>query len=569
MLFSQRAQKFAHRLGAALLAGSLLSSPWWTPAAGQPALRQNGDSPFIIEWEVKHRFRLVKPGLGPPMQYRWLHSKLFDRSADSDDNLIPSDALHRQITFDNHEELSYDANDHSFGKSFLFPRSFVVRLSIRNALAEAVCEWRIGGSSPARSLCSEYDVEVPSDEVEVSARVMEQSELTHSATTKIKVNDVLIVVMGDSYASGEGNPDAVCGAGAKVDRGGNCINDNSEALWLDSNCHRSLLSWPILGAWEFAIEHKHHSVAVASFACSGAKLEDGLLSEQIDPPGKVPLRPQIEAARQALCGMTASGREANALQPPRCRDGRAKPDLVVLSIGGNDAGFAPFVSAALDGRVKVTAGADGGTLRTEYAEMETTHRPLEDITEVRYDRYPKLNTQLQRAFEIDAASILIATYPDPSHLSAHLFCSDKRLPHAISSGKFDDHCPVVKAQDGLRDVFFELVKGTTGKYALDAEKVQLMHDQFLLPMNNAIRANASKFSWTPFELYENPKQQEPPYGYCLCDTSRTTVYHQSKKLQGDNLGTLHPNKRGTLVYAERLNTYLESRFKNSLSASKQ
>jgi RES domain-containing protein len=78
------------------------------------------------------------------------------------------------------------------------------------------------------------------------------------------LKDFLIVSMGDSLASGEGNPDV---------RGDyDPVGPDRLARWKDKRCHRSALSGPALAARAIEKADPHSSVSFISVACSGARI---------------------------------------------------------------------------------------------------------------------------------------------------------------------------------------------------------------------------------------------------------------------------------------------------------
>ena len=203
----------------------------------------------------------------------------------------------------------------------------------------------------------------------------------------IAVSDVLVVGLGDSFASGEGNPDIAVRfsrersadygeSDAKLSLAGyparmgdwKQIGDKSfiaqNARWLDQACHRSLYSQQMRAALQLAVEDPHRAVTFVGLACSGAEVTDGLFlrykgNEWVPNP---PLLSQISAAAEAQCGKTQSealdlpeayhlnGRipELKNLVLRKCPRERArKIDLIFLSIGGNDVGFSRLVANAV------------------------------------------------------------------------------------------------------------------------------------------------------------------------------------------------------------------------------
>lgn len=215
--------------------------------------------------------------------------------------------------------------------------------------------------------------------VEIGGRVVVETE--------IKVRDILIAAMGDSFASGEGNPDIpvrfsrdraadygksgsrnLSGFPARIgdwkqigDRA--FISEN--ARWLDQACHRSLYSHQLRAALQLAVEDPHRAVTFVGLACSGAEITAGLFlrykgNEWVPNP---PVLSQISAVAEAQCGK----RDSSPMDLPeayhmkgaipelkgglvlrKCdRENARKIDLLMLSIGGNDIGFSRLVANAV------------------------------------------------------------------------------------------------------------------------------------------------------------------------------------------------------------------------------
>ncbi|MGZ5356167.1 MAG: SGNH/GDSL hydrolase family protein [Solirubrobacterales bacterium] len=116
----------------------------------------------------------------------------------------------------------------------------------------------------------------------------------------------LVVSLGDSVASGEGNPDG-----------------RNPVRWQSRRCHRSLRSGQALASTEaLAAEAADRFV---SFACSGAQIDVGVLGpyKGIEPRGDEPLKPQVESLAAVAEGRTL--------------------DAVIVSAGANDIGFSKVV----------------------------------------------------------------------------------------------------------------------------------------------------------------------------------------------------------------------------------
>lgn len=203
------------------------------------------------------------------------------------------------------------------------------------------------------------------------------------AEVAAKVTDLLIVGMGDSFASGEGNPDvpvrfsaersadyddklrgypARVGSWGKIGERG-FIEEN--ARWQDQACHRSLYSHQLRAALQIAVEDPHRAVTFVGLACSGAETVWGLFlrykgHEWVPNP---PVLSQVSAAAEAQCANAGAkdydlpeAYHMNGRIPElqgglvlrKCDADKARRiDLLFLSVGGNDIGFARLVANAV------------------------------------------------------------------------------------------------------------------------------------------------------------------------------------------------------------------------------
>jgi lysophospholipase L1-like esterase len=148
--------------------------------------------------------------------------------------------------------------------------------------------------------------------------------VTNSGRTKNtsipgQVRGFTILSLGDSYASGEGNPRNI-GAWLGLR---NPLSPFT-AYWDDVDCRRSTRAAPAQAA--LAIEKSDPKVPVTfvHLACSGATVNSGVLGPQT---GARQTESQIDQARRVLRGQ--------------------RVDAVLLSIGGNDVGFTSILQACV------------------------------------------------------------------------------------------------------------------------------------------------------------------------------------------------------------------------------
>ena len=145
-----------------------------------------------------------------------------------------------------------------------------------------------------------------------------------SATAVREVRDIVVLALGDSMTSGEGNPDRDVVWGAN--RFGVVPHPVRAAVWKDRQCDRSAASWAALVARR--LENPSTSVTFLDFACSGADTNQvGFATYNGEDPGRHDhaLAPQVTAAQRALGPLTDPATRA--------------VDAVLMSTGINDLDF--------------------------------------------------------------------------------------------------------------------------------------------------------------------------------------------------------------------------------------
>jgi len=142
---------------------------------------------------------------------------------------------------------------------------------------------------------------------------------TSVSSKTVIVRDFLVVSMGDSLASGEGNPDVA-----------------GPPLWYDRRCHRSGKSGPARAALQLEQLSRQFSVTFLSVACSGASITSGLMGEYDgqEDVGLGPIPPQVKDVGWLLCPANVT---CNSKWDIR------EIDALVVNIGGNDLHFSKIV----------------------------------------------------------------------------------------------------------------------------------------------------------------------------------------------------------------------------------
>ncbi|MBI5156397.1 MAG: hypothetical protein HZA58_00135 [Acidimicrobiia bacterium] len=208
---------------------------------------------------------------------------------------------------------------------------FGVRLeaSGTEGLPVAAYAWRltgsgVGGVSELHELGPSLDVMLPEGQYLAEVRAMVPlpwgTAVIRGRGTFV-VDDLLVVTIGDSYASGEGNPETRRlgpPAPARWGDGGDAAATAAHAA-----AHRSTVAWPVRLALALEAADPHTSVTFVSVAASGARIDHGILSPQSQTTPS-----QVD--------------QVSALV------GERPIDLFLVQEGGNSVGFARVVRALVE-----------------------------------------------------------------------------------------------------------------------------------------------------------------------------------------------------------------------------
>ena len=77
--------------------------------------------------------------------------------------------------------------------------------------------------------------------------------------------------------------------------------EKASARWLSRDCHRSQYGYPFRVSIQLALENRHRSVTLASFTCSGAEVVEGLFGELVPREGDEKVRAQLDQLSELLC----------------------------------------------------------------------------------------------------------------------------------------------------------------------------------------------------------------------------------------------------------------------------
>ena len=357
----------------ALLASALAT------AFGQRAEAQSGANTGLqISWEVRNRFRLFREERDFLLHVESGRSRSILSSEQglelqSDGRGWARNMVNR-LCIDLQGRVSEPCTRDNVKESYLTPtdHSIVVRLAGPIPVG-ATCAWSFDdGDGPQTSTfdCAEpINLRARYGRTTVATVDVSSSEGGQRVSAEIAVRDIFIAGLGDSIASGEGNPDRPIAlsdegfcfrsylgtassqyfrpsrAGYKGGRACEApdtlqVWQKQSALWLNSACHRSLYSYQTRTALALAVQYPHIAVTYLPLACTGATIADGLFGSQR-------ARECLPTKSANTCSGSVNGQLTElreAVTAAKRRQPDRKLDLVLLSIGANDIYFSGLVA---------------------------------------------------------------------------------------------------------------------------------------------------------------------------------------------------------------------------------
>ncbi len=398
-----------------------------------------------ISWEVRSRFRL----------FREERDFQIHVAAESNQSILAAEqALELQsdgrgwarnavnrLCIDLGGHLSEPCMRDKVEESYLTPTEHPVTVRLTGSVpVGAVCAWSFDDGDGDGPRATTQDCTEPIDfrarygrATGVAVEVTSGSDATRRLTTQIKVRDILIAGLGDSIASGEGNPDRTValsdegfcfrsylgGAGREFYRpsragykGGRACGTSGSldtwqqygALWMNAACHRSLYSYQTRAALALAVRYRHIAVTYLPLACTGASIPNGILGSQR-------ARECLTAKSSAKCQGTVNGQIAQlreALATARRRQPDRKLDLVLMTIGANDINFSGLVSDVIvDAATERALFRRSGLIGSVDDSRSSLARDLPQS-------FARLRAALKPLLDNDLSRVVFVSYANPA-----------------------------------------------------------------------------------------------------------------------------------------------------------
>ena len=301
-----------------------------------------------------------------------------------------------------------------------------------------------------------------------------------SGQVAVTVHDTLLVGLGDSTGSGEGNPDIPATATA-------------QARWEDRRCDRSARSFEAQAAGLLEGASDRSSVTFVHLACSGATILRGVAG---------PYRGLAPVADQTIPAQISEMKRLAGTRPV---------DAVVVSVGINDLAFGDVVRFCT---------GDGGGLRNilNWGKIDCWALPfragltLREWVRSMVAQLPARYDELARTFgtSVPPGRIFLTQYPDATRDADGRTCD-----------------PLIIGDNGI----------LTRREAAEAEA------ELLVPVNAAIAAAAAAHGWQVVTGAAE-RSRTHGYCVTDPAQRWFVTYPESQIAQGNENGTLHPDELG-------------------------
>ena len=397
--------------------------------------------------------------------------------------------------------------------------------------AKYLCKWTIDGKlDNSLQPCRFNTVHLKLGQHSAQLDVFKEGDFKFTTQSfDFEIRDVLIVAMGDSFGSGEGNPHTYIGYKTSDSR----YKNPRPALWLDPRCHRSLFSSSGLTSALLADANRGVSFSLINTACSGAETGFGLLKSYYgretwrqsstlwthtrkgrpkevnvldegffgfninkigspqfgnkNDPAPLDIKPQIDQLKAIL-----------ACDIAPCR----KPDVLLLYIGVNDIQFTTQLVQLI--------------LRCERKQecLEKQQKLAgEGIDRIRSNlKTFAAKLKSEKLTPEHPSSIYVITYPNP-------------LTRKGSEPKKYNYCDIDKLfLDGDNHAILEGL-GRLLKLGISKEAAIWANDNLLEPLNTVLKETASDQGWTIVDTEQSMLEN----GVCSDNRFFNTLFDSDEK----------------------------------------
>jgi hypothetical protein len=422
----------------------------------------------------------------------------------------------------------FTAKTLSYREAMLWPSSgneikdrVTLSARIKDAPDDATCTWLVDDERMIvddRCETEQLRVRLYDPETEDGRRQVYRLAVTMKSGTvekvfkeDIRVRRRIVVAMGDSLLSGEGNP-MMWGRPTADDE-----DLMSRDQWLEKRCHRSLVSAAGLAAWKLASSGKD-LVAYFNVACSGSTawhiprttqkyvgVETAQAARDADAARhytQTHMLAQIDEVKKAFCGVD---------QPCTIR-----PDVVILSVGINDLDFSSVVRRLILSNKGTPPSSMTAAVKRRLDQLGKNAATSGSLLHA--------YTSIEKA--LAPRNALVLEYPDPTKDDSGTYCNASALFSGVS--------------------FF----------VIDSEENRWADDTLLKPLNAAIGKAVDTMQETNsnWRMVKGSVAATEKHGFC----AKRSSFNMGQDAKIDS-GTMHPTVVGhdalaALLHAQMIET---------------
>lgn len=408
----------------------------------------------------------------------------------------------------------YNANTHKYDKNFIADANWKVSMDLSLSTDEngkratekgnlVAYEWHVEGIDVEfNKFLSSFDPIVTitfpkTGSYNVTAIVHTMIGQRDTISEIMNLQNHLIVSIGDSFSSGEGNPEVPltgrdCGNTTKKFRKIGSSFLSTDAGWLEPEAHRSRQAGTFQAVEMLETIDPHSTITFLSFATTGAEVVSGLIKPQKDFQKEHKLGGQIDEIANTI--------------------GERTIDALLISIGVNDLGFSDRIEGLLLGDI-----ADAGDNKERDEMLRSLPGDLRKINA----NLGRLNRELRRK-KFGVNEIYLAEYPNA------LFDDKDRFDRVFVTGG----CGLfeTKFDADISDKDARAIKEVAGR------------------LNSTNQGASRRMGWN---WIGGITKGFEGHGYCS-GSSFFVFAETSCEKQGDFKGMLHPNSKGHKVYRNEI-----------------
>lgn len=520
-----------------------------------------------LEWEVTNRFPLFSD-----TQFVNIKNKLDPISTE----IHPQEMIEvLRSSMSNLSETAWDRKTRAYKQDQLFIDQHLV--SVIPSRLFGSCNWILESKSTRTDFTTNCQKGLS---FKAQSNQKYQIKLLHSngkvdTETTVQVTPKLVVALGDSFASGEGNPDQPTVFNKWIKKKSLqhdwILDPKSEwkpqeaiqksAEWFDAPCHRSLYAWPTIAALYEAINNKHSVIQFASFACSGAEAYDGLIVPQKTLTGLVGSFNQSSAQHKnlskntpnnisqqaALANLLCKDQEISNINTPFIKHkkrGVAKNqkyfgeiqlstchaprnvDRLLLALGGNDVGFSGVVKWVMEPNPLtyklIGKTLNPGFLKYLYMIDPTTTQMSSSINQIP-TLYEHVNMGLVK-LNINPNNVYLMLYPDLSPLKtgASPQTLEEELKYCQHRSREANRIFQKAAYYKLKSIF-PLLRSDNANFGFIPKRLNQLGPTFIQPLREKQQLGASNVNWNTFDSQNSFYNSGICSGSLECTTESCTT----------------------------------------------